>query len=977
MSFEANIFINKIQRIPTPKIQELLRKQEKEINELSYIDQNVIINFIGKRFSILENIDKSEIIFNRMLFKQLSGKNFFSQEVNKSAEEDLVNMQLMPLIESLQYIEISNVEEVLKRYYRKLPIKIIETLIINLPEKRQVSAIKMCKLELMNSEPNTFNNFMASISKDAQKYVLENFGDKFKQYSTEELSDVSTYLYQDNMSLYIERYQTFLDDGANLFEILMACNEDNFEATINQLKEQLQKLDADTLMKVLCFKTRNSKMLLDLWCGMQDKLREVSIPYFKILVRRLENKERFDAIYQLKDKFSEMDLNEIIELFEYDTDEVKAQVLIEYRDRFSGETSDTLRMFMTESVKNKMLDLYVNKQLKEFEEERANGIDLTAKFKVIVSELKDDKKHKLFDEDYISAIVLGKILIEDRTINDQNESYIELSQKYMRHLFKSLRSDNTADNNVSKGLFYRIMKGKLSFNSVNSLETVKALIYLSRNPQTKDAEEVEKLVSDLSEHQVQSYNIKLYKKICDKMKEICDKTAYENIQKLSYKMFFAFGYDKTLRILESQTSFTTLEYLVNDINLRHIKLNADGTPILNPKLQNFLFGSNKNEANTNINRLLKDEIINFDKYFSSIYNDWDIIYKKLNGNISLSRILELYKDSEIFLKPDEYLLEEPLQEIGTTRPEIVQKAKEWYQIMKERQYSTIPKVKGNVDEYEYEMLDLDNPLALAVGYITRCCFLIDGLSKESLYHSISSKNGRTFIVRKEGELIAQSWVWRNGNVLCFDNVETRGIYNSNKLLETYQKASENLLEISDLSENEIECLKVITFGISESKMSRTKKSFKEGQLPRVLENVGYSDAKYGQDILTERSHGELYYGQVTARYQDPRPLISEYRNIKGLDDKEVARLNKELDGIEYSITGDTRKINARNCRYIAHSKDWYIEITDNGKVKIQILKKDERAIDECKEKVTTIIKEIKDDKMVIPIDFTDAGGEDR
>ena len=160
-------------------------------------------------------------------------------------------------------------------------------------------------------------------------------------------------------------------------------------------------------------------------------------------------------------------------------------------------------------------------------------------------------------------------------------------------------------------------------------------------------------------------------------------------------------------------------------------------------------------------------------------------------------------------------------------------------------------------------------------------------------------------------------------------------------------------------------------------MSRPEKRFDEGPLPRVLESVGYSDAKYEQCILAERSHGELYYGEVATRYQDPRPLISEYRDIKSLDDKEIVRLNKELDGIEYSATGDTRKTNVRNCRYISCSKDWYIAITNNGQVEIQILKKDARATDECKEKAKAIMKEIKDDKIVVPIDFEGVGGEDR
>lgn len=39
-------------------------------------------------------------------------------------------------------------------------------------------------------------------------------------------------------------------------------------------------------------------------------------------------------------------------------------------------------------------------------------------------------------------------------------------------------------------------------------------------------------------------------------------------------------------------------------------------------------------------------------------------------------------------------------------------------------------------------------------------------------HAMTSNNGKIFVVyNKLGELVAQSWVWRNGNMLCFDNVE--------------------------------------------------------------------------------------------------------------------------------------------------------------------------------------------------------------
>ncbi len=980
MSFEINIFINKIQRMPISKVQEMMRKYEKEIKALPYIDANAILTFVEKRFKMLQQIPRQEIVLQMFLFTDLSRRS--REEVNRiptlkaNSEKELKSLDLITLIESLQYIESDKVKSILRKYHDILQPKIIETLIINLPENEQIDFIKICKRELMKSQTNTFHNFMASISQQAQKYVLENFGEKFEKYSQKDMSDIPISLYQENIPIFTSRYQ----NSKNLTEILIACDEENLKSTLHKYKEQIHELNANNLMQILCLKTTNSEMLLSIWADMQDKLSEVSIPFFKTFIRRLEDKERFASIYQLKDKFAEIDLNEIVELFEHDTDEIKADVLIEYRDRFTGEKSETLKNFMTESVKKKMLDIYAQKQLKEFQEKKNQGEDLSKEFRTIVSELKDDKRHKLFDDDYIQAIILGKVLLEDHTIDDRNESYVDLRQKYMNHLFKSLRRDNTVGKRVNNGLFYRIVKGKVEFSQIENLETVKALVYLTRNPKIKDVKKIENIVRDLTEKQVQTYNLKLYKSLCEKIREKYEESSplEENIQKLGFKMFLAFGYDKSLRILEHEINFTTLEYLFNGLNLRHIELHEDGTPKINKKLQNFLFGSNQNDPNCNINRLLHETDSEFGKYFSSIYNDWKEIYEKLNGNVKVNRILNLYKRENTFLKPDEYKLEGPIHEIGLGKPQIVQKAREWYQIMRERQYSSIPKIQGNLDdEYTYEMLDLDDPLALAVGYITKCCFLIDGLSKESLYYSISNKNGRTFIVRKNGELIAQSWAWRNGNVLCFDNVEARGNYSYDKLLETYQKASEELLEISDQTENETESLKVITYGTSESRMTKPSKRFTEKPLPKVLEPVGYSDAKYEQYILAGEEDKELYYGEVTARYQDPRPEIVEYRDIKSLEDKKIRKINQELDGIEYTATGKTRKNNIRKCTYVAYNKDWYIAITDNGKVEIQILKKDPRAIEECKSKAKIILKEIRKDKIVVPTDIEGIGGDDR
>lgn len=258
MGLEINIFINKIQRVPFPKIQEMLKEHEKDIAELSYINQNAIFNFIEKRMNIAQSIPQEEIMFNMVLFTDLSRRRNMNRQLREEAENELKSLELMALIESLQYIDSDKVEEILRNYHSVLPTKTLETLIINLPENKQIAAITMCKQDLMNSEPNTFHNFMASISKEAQKFVLENLGEKFEQYSTEDISNVATCLYQDNIATYTSRYQSAIQKDVNLFDILITCNEENLENTLNQFQDQVQNLYADDLMKLLCLKTTNS-----------------------------------------------------------------------------------------------------------------------------------------------------------------------------------------------------------------------------------------------------------------------------------------------------------------------------------------------------------------------------------------------------------------------------------------------------------------------------------------------------------------------------------------------------------------------------------------------------------------------------------------------------------------------------------------------------------------------------------------------
>lgn len=136
-----------------------------------------------------------------------------------------------------------------------------------------------------------------------------------------------------------------------------------------------------------------------------------------------------------------------------------------------------------------------------------------------------------------------------------------------------------------------------------------------------------------------------------------------------------------------------------------------------------------------------------------------------------------------------------------------------YNYGKERVTSSIPRVEGKKGKFIYEILRLTDPLAVAIGTLTDCCQEINNVAELCMEHSMVDKHGRLFLIKdEEGNYVSQSWVWRNGNVLCFDNVEIpdkqllksgmsrnevgTGARNdfTDEILSIYQQAAKELIE---------------------------------------------------------------------------------------------------------------------------------------------------------------------------------------
>lgn len=184
-----------------------------------------------------------------------------------------------------------------------------------------------------------------------------------------------------------------------------------------------------------------------------------------------------------------------------------------------------------------------------------------------------------------------------------------------------------------------------------------------------------------------------------------------------------------------------------------------------------------------------------------------------------------------------------------------------YNYGKQRTFSSIPRIEKTSGKYSYEMLRLDDPLAMAIGTLTDCCQELGNCAEVCMEHSMVDKNGRVFVIKDElGNIVAQSWVWRNKDVLCFDNIEipdkafARASKESpelgrkgftDEIFAIYKKASQDLIEQDEQVYKEL---------LESGKI--TQEQYDGLRLGKVTVGLGYNDIAESlkQNTTVDKGH---------------------------------------------------------------------------------------------------------------------------
>lgn len=511
-----------------------------------------------------------------------------------------------------------------------------------------------------------------------------------------------------------------------------------------------------------------------------------------------------------------------------------------------------------------------------------------------------DETTSIFSEKYFKNLKEIKEKLKNNDITKSDKQYKLLLSNFILFLKNQNIINNIEGNNYKEieRLFYKIVMG-VSMTIVYQLSSIEEITIFNR------IGHIDFDVKDFTIEQLEKYNVKQHKQLYEQFEE--SDWHIRDYKKLILKLIFMVGFNHAKSLLEIDDTIPVLEHLVGNVDVKNVILNEQGNPILNSKIMNLLFGD---KEYSRIKEMLSSKDNDLYKYFPRIFSEWEMI--QINGkDKTLNTIIDFLKSDEISVPPEYYRLVGLFKFIGCSNS-VVNETLSLHDQMLNRTESSIPRIIGTKEEYSYEILRLDDMEGLVVGNKTDCCFTVLGNGYSCLKHAVTSKNGRILVIKKNNEILAHSWIWRNGDLLCLDNIEISKTISQVDFFEVYLQLADEMMKKSFQEEGLDSCIKNVTIGFTNFDkkvngienylclISKTcdlkEKNFGDrlGQnrkfvdvLPQPFEEVGYSDSKKCQYLI--RGNGNFNLGQIYHSYKDE---ISE--EVKCMPPSDSRLLMKKL-----------------------------------------------------------------------------------
>lgn len=395
--------------------------------------------------------------------------------------------------------------------------------------------------------------------------------------------------------------------------------------------------------------------------------------------------------------------------------------------------------------------------------------------------------------------------------------------------------------------------------------------------------------------------------------------------------------------------------------------------IYNYKISTYLFKNFKYIlANSDYQKNVKTIITKYDEIESFYLSKGNDRFNFMDA----SKYINNYIFSEI--KIGNYQFAELVKNAGVTSQEKFERYQDLYEIIKNKRASIIPRVKedniinlnGNSYQISVEMLRKDDPFTMLVGEArySNCCQVFGDNAESSMLHACG--DGRIFcayLINKDGnkELLDQSWVWRKGNFLCFDNIEFTSFAHSKKIFqnivyECYKLACDSIINVSIQNNDKIDAIAIGCGNDDLILKNYFKESFENHIMPDNYD--GYTDAKRVCYIVGSSDLINLDY-KIDKRYLDERRVIQKMGNE--LSHIHLNKMRKIYE--ETKVTTDNfydfSELNGTDIDVFL-GEDWYIIYNLKNGIHIEDFKIGKPKYEEEKElqllEIKAFIKQITD-----------------
>ena len=576
--------------------------------------------------------------------------------------------------------------------------------------------------------------------------------------------------------------------------------------------------------------------------------------------------------------------------------------------------------------------------------------------------LMDRFENLLEDTSYINLIEMQTIIF---TIEDDK------AEKLIEMFFKKVWNFENIERKYIKSMIFNFKKLNEKTDELYKLTKLSDFSIINYLNTSNIDKNIGKMLSNsITIEQYQKVNIKKLNNINKLLNKLYNNSLTISDDKdiiiLSYKLYFIFGYENSIELISGKfghISFNELYKMIDKCVVKNTNFemtNKNYEPVLNQDFLNFIIG-NKKDSSTTIKKIISGELEIVKKEFSNLYNNFSRFQNTIGNKIHLNKLLPLLNENPFILLPTEYKLTKDIidniiksDEVCNTEDDediykknkdhIIEACTFYHNYLEKRIKSSIPRVIGNTkDNYSYEVIRLDDPIIMTLGYQTKCCFRLHGMSKEFLKYCSESEFARVIIIKNElGEICSMIPIIRNGNVIVGNSIESnnkKGL--DQKIYFALKEAYNNIIKVSSEYEKNpiIACL---VTNLHDNCYSTRQVKMKIYPIRRDTFYTNFGHKTYIVSIKDNKNEDDFRFYTPDTIYFDERPKILVYHY--STDTNEKLEVEKRVKSILYRLNKRSDEY-MKWSHYIICSEDWVIKVDYDG-ISGEYIDKDPRAKEE-------------------------------